>query len=158
MYWSTGSQAFTTSGSKGASSLRASVNRRWYQDESTKVSIVSVSRRAGPAHFGQWVFTQSVAVASGEVAPSVGSKSTTSGRVTGRSSSGTGTMPHSWQYTTGIGVPQKRCREISQSRSRNWISPRPISCSSRWAITARAPSSEGIPVNSPEPTITPVPG
>ena len=37
-----------------------------YQDESTKVSIVSVSRRAGPPHDGQLTLTQSSAAASGE--------------------------------------------------------------------------------------------
>ena len=37
-----------------------------YQEESTKVSIVSVSRRAGAPHCGQGVFTQSSADASGD--------------------------------------------------------------------------------------------
>ncbi len=37
-----------------------------YQDESTKVSIVSVSRLAGPPQAGQVVFTHSSAAASGE--------------------------------------------------------------------------------------------
>lgn len=39
------------------------------------------------------------------------------GRVTGSSSAGTGTGPHELQCTMGIGVPQYRCLEISQSRS-----------------------------------------
>ena len=62
-----------------------------YQDESTKVSIVSVSRRAGPPQIGHVVLTQSSAEASGE--RPCGAKSSTSGSGTGRSSSGTGTMP-----------------------------------------------------------------
>ena len=33
-----------------------------YQDESTNVSMVSVSRRAGPSHFGHRVFTNSARV------------------------------------------------------------------------------------------------
>jgi hypothetical protein len=37
-----------------------------YQDESTNVSMVSVSRRAGPSQRGHVVFTQSSAAASGE--------------------------------------------------------------------------------------------
>ena len=37
-----------------------------YQDESTNVSIVSVSRRAGPPQRGHVVATQSSAAASGE--------------------------------------------------------------------------------------------
>jgi hypothetical protein len=37
-----------------------------YHDESTKVSIVSVSRLAGPPQLGQLTFTQSSAAASGE--------------------------------------------------------------------------------------------
>ena len=62
-----------------------------YQDESTNVSIVSVSRRAGAPQIGHVVFTQSSAAASGE--RPCGAKSSTSGSRTGRSSSGTGTMP-----------------------------------------------------------------
>ena len=37
-----------------------------YQEESTNVSIVSVSRRAAPPHEGQLTLTQSSAAASGE--------------------------------------------------------------------------------------------
>jgi len=38
-----------------------------YQDESTNVSIVSVSRNAWPAHFGHSTWTQSSAAASGDL-------------------------------------------------------------------------------------------
>jgi hypothetical protein len=67
------------------------------------VSIVSVSRVAGPAHFGQVVLTKSARFASGFPAP-LGTQS--SGSTTGRSASGTGTSPHAAQWTIGIGVPQ----------------------------------------------------
>src|SRR5919106_738738 len=47
MYWSTGMKWATLATSKGAAPLPASQKRRKYHDESTKVSIVSVSRVAG---------------------------------------------------------------------------------------------------------------
>src|SRR5258708_7695139 len=53
IYWSTGSQASTICRSVGAVLIQGSVKRAKYQDESTKVSIVSVSRRAWPPHCGQ---------------------------------------------------------------------------------------------------------
>jgi hypothetical protein len=62
-----------------------------YQALSTKVSIVSVSRRAGPPQRGHSVATQSSTAASGLLP--FGAKSSTSGSRTGRSSSGTGTIP-----------------------------------------------------------------
>ena len=71
-YWSTGPQAATGSRSNGAVLLCGSQNRRKYQDESKKVSMVSVSRRAGFPQRGQTVLTQSVALASGPTASSVG--------------------------------------------------------------------------------------
>ena len=43
---------------------------------------------------------------------------TSRGSTTGNWSSGTGTMPWTAQYTTGIGHPQNRWRLTSQSRSR----------------------------------------
>ena len=63
-----------------------------YQDESTKVSNVSVSRRASPPQDGHVVATQPSAAASGE--RPLGRKSETSGSSTGSSASGTGTTPH----------------------------------------------------------------
>ncbi len=82
------------------------------------MSIVSVSRVAGPPHFGHSVFTQSSAAASGETPLGARSWPRRSGRTTGSWSSGTGTSPHEPQCTIGIGVPQNRCRDSSQSRSR----------------------------------------
>ena len=82
------------------------------------MSIVSVSRVAGPPQVGQVVVTQSVAAPSGEVPLGARSSPAASGSSTGSWSSGTATSPWSGQWTIGIGVPQKRWREISQSRSR----------------------------------------
>ena len=62
-----------------------------YHDESTNVSIVSVSRRAGPPHLGQATFTNSGTLASGDC-PWPG-HATFSGRRTGNWSSGTATIP-----------------------------------------------------------------
>jgi hypothetical protein len=73
--------------------LRGSQNRRKYHDESTNVSIVSVSRRAGPRHIGQVVSTNSFTCASGESPRPV--SVVTFGNATGNSSKGTGTTP-SW--------------------------------------------------------------
>jgi hypothetical protein len=56
-----------------------------------KVSIVSVSRRAGPPHFGQVVFTNAASDLSG-LLPLPGVVDV-SGSRTGSWSSGTGTMP-----------------------------------------------------------------
>src|SRR5437773_11483883 len=66
MYWSTGIHSWTASCDHAASSLTGSQYRRKYQDESTNVSIVSVSRLAAPPHDGHATFTQSSAAASGE--------------------------------------------------------------------------------------------
>ena len=116
MYWSTGMKWRAASGSKGRSVLHGSQKRRKYQEESTNVSIVSVSRRAGPPQMGQVVWRNPSWRASGDWP--VGRNSTSSGATTGSSLSGTGTAPCSGQYTTGIGQPQKRCRDTSQSRRR----------------------------------------
>ena len=53
IYWSTGSQALAMAGSVGALVFQGSVKRAKYHEESTNVSIVSVSRRAGLPHCGQ---------------------------------------------------------------------------------------------------------
>ena len=74
-----------------------------YQAESTNVSIVSVSRRAGPPQRGQLHFRNASQRASGLPLPS-GTRS--SGSTTGRSASGTGTGPQASQWMIGIGVPQ----------------------------------------------------
>ena len=54
--------------------------------------MVSVSRRAGPPHFGHVVFTNPAHRPSGD--PPRQSDLHLSGRITGKSFSGTGTMPH----------------------------------------------------------------
>ena len=80
--------------------------------------MVSVSRLAAPPHLGQSTLTQSAAAASGDTPFGARSAPRRSGRTTGRSSSGTGTSPQAGQWMIGIGVPQNRCRDSSQSRSR----------------------------------------
>ena len=78
--------------------------RYMYHDESTKVSIVSVSRRAGFPQRGHVVFTNEGTCARGEPPRPV--NSTSRGSTIGSSSYGTGTWPHDSQYTIGMGVPQ----------------------------------------------------
>jgi hypothetical protein len=80
--------------------------------------MVSVSRRAAPPHFGHSTFTQSVAAASGDTPLGARSAPRRSGSSTGSWSSGTGTSPQDGQWMMGIGVPQNRCLDTSQSRSR----------------------------------------
>ena len=77
-----------------------------YQDESTKVSMVSVSRVAGPPQVGQVTLTHSVAPPSGEVPLGFRSEPFSIGSVTGSWSSGTGTSPSTGQWMIGIGAPQ----------------------------------------------------
>jgi hypothetical protein len=82
---------------------RGAVKRAKYHDESTKVSIVSVSRRAAPPQAGQVVRAQVGWRSSGLPGRS---KLTSSGRRTGRFSFFSGTTPQAGQCTTGIGQPQ----------------------------------------------------
>src|SRR6266851_9860812 len=93
MYWSTGIQYFTRS----STMLFFWSGQAWrmkYQDESTKVSMVSVSRFAGLPHFGHERLTKDGVFASGLPVPS-GTRS--SGSTTGSSLSGTGTSPQDAQ-------------------------------------------------------------
>src|ERR1700716_1668593 len=92
-----------TARSVGAVSIQGSVKRMKYQDESTKVSMVSVSRVAGSPQLGQVTCFQVGWRSSGLPGRS---KSTSSGNVTGRSLCGTGTTPQVLQWMTGIGQPQ----------------------------------------------------
>src|SRR6185312_2467734 len=103
MYWSTGIHLLATAGVVGDCSFHGSVKRMKYQDESTKVSMVSVSRRAPPPQEGHLTLVQVGWRSSGLPGRS---KVTSSGSVTGRSLSGTGTTPHVSQWITGIGQPQ----------------------------------------------------
>src|SRR5206468_13125756 len=102
-----GIQYAAAPGSNGCSSLCGSQKRRKYQDESTNVSIVSVSRRAGPPQTGHFTLTHSGTCASGESPRPV--NVVTFGSSTGKSAYGTPTTPSLEQWTTGIGVPQYRC-------------------------------------------------
>src|SRR4030088_2134054 len=90
-YWSTGIHLRTASGSNGPSVYVGEQKRRKYHDESTNVSIVSVSRRAGPPHTGHVVCTNAGTCASGESPFPV--KVVTLGSTTGSWSKGTGTTP-----------------------------------------------------------------
>ncbi len=82
---------------------------------------MSVSRFAGPPHFGQRTLTNSGTLASGESPRPV--NSVTFGSSTGSCSSGTGTTPSIGQWIIGIGVPQYRWREMPQSFNRNCTVP-----------------------------------
>src|SRR5207247_4279293 len=103
MYQSTGISRSTTARVVGAFSFQGSVKRAKYQDESTNVSMVSVSRCALPPHLGQVTCFQ-VGWRSSAL-PGL-SKVASSGSTTGNWSSGTGTTSHFGQWMTGIGQPQ----------------------------------------------------
>src|SRR5665647_12271 len=103
IYWSTGSHSFAAVSVVGDVVFHGSVKRAKYQDESTNVSMVSVSRRAAPEHCGHFTFFQVGWRSSG--LPGL-SKVTSSGSVTGKSFSGTPTTPHVEQWMIGIGQPQ----------------------------------------------------
>ncbi len=103
MYWSTGSQWSTAARSVGASSRVGSVKRAKYQDESTKVSMVSVSRRAGRAALRAGTCFQ-VGMAVERVARLV--EGDVLGQVDRQVRVGTGTTPQASQWMTGIGQPQ----------------------------------------------------
>ena len=102
MYWSTGIQWFTASATSGVDA-RGAVKRAKYQELSTKVSKVSVSRRAFAPHRGQSTCFQVGWWSSG--LPGF-EKSTSSGSRTGSCSTGTGTTPQASQWIAGIGQPQ----------------------------------------------------
>ena len=65
IYWSTGIQYDAASLSNGTSSELGEQYLKKYQDESTKVSMVSVSLRAAPPHLGHVVSIKVCEVASG---------------------------------------------------------------------------------------------
>ena len=72
----------------------------------------------GPPQDGQDTLTQSSAAASGDTPRGTRSWPRRSGRTDRGWSSGTGISPQDGQWMIGIGVPQKRCLDTSQSRSR----------------------------------------
>jgi hypothetical protein len=72
-------------------------------------------------YFGHLQLTQSSLRARGEWP--FPENSTSNGRLTGRSSLGTGTTLHAGQWMIGIGAPQYRCLDNSQSLKRNYVDP-----------------------------------
>src|SRR5271154_3527446 len=94
IYWSTGIQASTIGRSVGSVLIHGSVKRSKYHDESTNVSIVSVSRVAGAPHCGHLTCFQVGWRSSGLPGRS---NVTSSGKITGKSFAGTGTTPHDSQ-------------------------------------------------------------
>src|SRR3989338_982252 len=75
--------------------------------------------------------------------------------MTGRSFSGTGWRPHLGQVTIGIGVPQARWREISQSLRRKRTTCVAFPALASFPVMAWRAFTESIPSNSPEFTKTP---
>src|SRR2546428_7076478 len=104
VYCATGSQRRPTALFMNPGSIFGPRYRYMYQDESTNVSIVSLSRFAGFPQRGQVVFTNDATGASAEPPRPV--NSTSRGSTIGSWSYGTGTWPQESQYTIGIGVPQ----------------------------------------------------
>src|SRR3569832_2497016 len=105
MYWSTGSHSSTALRVVGASLFHGSVKRAKYHDESTKVSIVSVSRRAGPPHCGQVTFIQVGRRSSG--LPGL-SNVTSSGSAAGGAGAGAPGAPRGARGGGGGGRPRER--------------------------------------------------
>ena len=112
IYWFTGAHLSTIFLSKGKFIFLGSQYLKKYQDESTNVSIVSVSLLAFPWQQGQVASLNCLDVSRGFPLPE---NSISSGNITGRFSSFSKTSPHFSQYKTGIGVPQYLCLEIPQS-------------------------------------------
>src|SRR6266550_5069543 len=97
MYEVTGSHFFVTLFSNGTSSRPTLGYRRKYQELSRKLSDTSVSRRPGLPHLGHSTRYHSSWRASGDTPESSGLKSSMNGSITGRSFSGTGTVPQDSQ-------------------------------------------------------------
>src|SRR5690625_957559 len=114
---STGNQAFNASGSANFSGLFGSINRKKYQQLPAHWGIVFVSRRPFIPVSGSTTFIQSL-FASGDSPVPEGLISVISGNSSGSSSSGTVVIVPSSQWIIGIGSPQYRWREKSQSRNR----------------------------------------
>src|SRR5256714_6947041 len=112
------------------------------------VSIVSVSRFASRPHRGQTVRYHEGCSLSGL---------NSGGSSTGSCSAGTGTTPSTGQYTTGIGAPQYRCLEISQSRSRYFTPRLPTPCASSQSQMRSTATDDSSPENSPLFTSAPGP-
>src|SRR5581483_7922853 len=110
--------------------------------------MVSVSRRASPEHLGQVVFTNEGTDLRGD--SPVGLNSTPRGNSTGRSFSGTGFQPHFSQWIMGMGAPQYRWREMSQSRRRKVTALLPIFFSSSHSAIFFLASATGSPFRKSE--------
>src|SRR5450759_5339514 len=100
MYWFIGAQRAAIEGSNGRAAFFGSRYRMKYHDESTNVSMVSVSRRPGPPQRGQAARRNASTFSSGF--PPLPVKGASGGRITGRSFSGTGTQPSFSQWIIGI--------------------------------------------------------
>lgn len=90
-----------------------------YQLDSKNVSKVSVSLWASKLQLGHLVWIHFWFDSSGFP---LALNTTSSGSKTGRFSSFSGTIPHFWHLTIGIGVPQYLCLEIPQSFKLNLTS------------------------------------
>ena len=110
--------------------------------------MVSVSRRRVLPQWGQATVSQSVACVSGDAPWPV--NVTFSGSAIGRSEILTGTAPQASQYTMGIGVPQYRCRDRSQSRNLYVTVGPPRFFSLRNSATRFLAISMSSPSNPPE--------
>ena len=126
-----------------ASSL-GPANLAKYQELSKKVSKVSVSRSAGLLHFGQVVSFQSGKLF--KLSPRVLIFSIF-GSSTGRSDSGTITIPQSSQWITGIGHPQYLCLEIPQSLSLKFVSTLPLAFAFKILLISSKAFSKSNPSN-----------
>src|SRR3989339_49316 len=94
IYISTGNHFESIFSSKGFPSSCEHGYLKKYQLEQTNVSIVSVSRVAGPPHVGHLVVTNFLEVFSGDFPSPFGVKSISIGSLTGKSFSATATSPH----------------------------------------------------------------
>jgi hypothetical protein len=117
--------------------------------------MVSVSRVAGPPQIGQVVWRKPGFDASGDWP--VGRNSTSSGASTGSAAEGTGTAPWTGQYTIGMGHPQKRWRDTSQSRRRKLTFRDPTPIASRGSIASAVAAVTARPSRKPLLILTPSP-
>src|ERR1035437_8762818 len=117
-YWSTGSSLSAIALSMGRFMFFASQYLIKYHDESTNVSMVSVSLRAAPPHFGHVTFMNDCDLSSGLPLPV---NSTSRGSITGKFSSFSMTMPHLSQYMAGIGVGFRSGEHTSEFQSHQYL-------------------------------------
>ena len=128
MYWSTGSQYAARSSTIAAVVAGAGEAEVVPGRVDEGVHGVRLATGRLPPHFGQLHFRNASLLASGLPLPS-GTRS--SGSTTGSCSSGTGCTPQVAQWISGIGQPQKRWREMPQSRRRQFTRRLPVPCASK---------------------------